>query len=264
MTVDGVLQTVSGNSYTFENVTEDHTIHVAFELIPSSGTVPFPDLIPSPSSTETDGTVTVSLHTGTTLTSTKAGALLNSAKDAESKNKKAVLEIKPNLSDFEQLVQVTLPRTQFDAIARETSADLHISTNFAEITFDSQALDSISGSASSGDVRISVRPVSPGSLPGDLRSKVGKRFEPEKTITRQEMFKLLYGTLKAIDKLPQRSTSKSLSDFSDAGQIAPWAKESMEYLVEVGVVSGSDGKLNPNCTATRAEMAQILYNLLDK
>lgn len=88
------------------------------------------------------------------------------------------------------------------------------------------------------------------------------RFEPERAITRQEMFKLLYGALKALNKLPQGSSGKALSDFSDAGQIDSWAMEAMTYLVRTGVVGGSDGKLNPTSTATRAQMAQVLYNLL--
>ena len=54
----------------------------------------------------------------------------------------------------------------------------------------------------------------------------------------------------------------SLLDFTDASQIAPWAQEAMSYLVSTGMVAGSGGKLNPAGTATRAEMAQVLFNLL--
>ncbi|MGI6425203.1 MAG: S-layer homology domain-containing protein [Tepidanaerobacteraceae bacterium] len=45
--------------------------------------------------------------------------------------------------------------------------------------------------------------------------------------------------------------------------MASWAKEAMTVLVETGVIHGSDGKLTPTGTATRAEMAQLLYNLLN-
>jgi len=34
--------------------------------------------------------------------------------------------------------------------------------------------------------------------------------------------------------------------------------------VEAGIISGSNGKLMPNSTTTRAEMAQVLYNLLSR
>ena len=91
------------------------------------------------------------------------------------------------------------------------------------------------------------------------------QFAPDNEITRQEMFTLLYNTLKAIDQLPPAADSaKKLSDFADAGQIADWAKDAVLYLVNTGAVGGSGGKLNPDATTTRAEMAQVLYNLLSK
>ncbi|HWR55621.1 MAG TPA: S-layer homology domain-containing protein [Negativicutes bacterium] len=89
-------------------------------------------------------------------------------------------------------------------------------------------------------------------------------FAPEKEITRQEMFTLLYNGLKTVGQLPQGDVGKKLSGFSDAGQVASWAQEAMALLVKTGTVSGSAGKLTPLSTTTRAEMAQVLYNLLSK
>ena len=89
-------------------------------------------------------------------------------------------------------------------------------------------------------------------------------FAPEKEITRQEMFTLLYNALKAIDKLPKVSSGKTLSSFSDAGELASWAKDAMSVMVRAGITGGSGGKLSPSAAATRAEMAQVLYNLLSK
>lgn len=87
-------------------------------------------------------------------------------------------------------------------------------------------------------------------------------FAPEQAITRQEMFTLLDNTLKAIDRLPQGDSGKTLSDFTDSGSIASYAKEATACLVETGVISGSNGLLNPTSATTRAQMAQVLYNLL--
>ena len=87
-------------------------------------------------------------------------------------------------------------------------------------------------------------------------------FAPEKEITRQEMFTLLYNALKVINKLPQGDMGKPLSAFSDAGQIASYAKDAMTLMVQTGIVNGSGGKLSPRATTTRAEMAQVLYSLL--
>lgn len=88
------------------------------------------------------------------------------------------------------------------------------------------------------------------------------RFAPEQKITRQEMFTLLYKSLKLIQELPEAFGSQKLSDFSDEQQIAPWAKEGLSHFVQAGAVSGSNNQLYPGQTASRAEMAQLLYNLL--
>ena len=99
----------------------------------------------------------------------------------------------------------------------------------------------------------------------DITGGVGNnRFAPEKEITRQEMFTLLYNALKVFDKLPSDASGKTLSDFADSGNVASWASEAMTALVKDGTVSGSGGKLSPTATTTRAEMAQVLYNLLKK
>jgi hypothetical protein len=89
-------------------------------------------------------------------------------------------------------------------------------------------------------------------------------FAPEKEITRQEMFTLLYNTLDSIGELPAGTTGTSLTSYRDADKIASWAKDAMTLFVGTGTVSGSGDQLNPSGTTNRAEMAQVLYNLLSK
>ncbi len=89
-------------------------------------------------------------------------------------------------------------------------------------------------------------------------------YAPEQTITRQEMFVMLYNALEVIEELPQTYGDKQLSDFGDVNQVASWAQEAMSALIEGGVISGSNGMLNPTASTSRAEMAQMLYNLLSK
>lgn len=89
-------------------------------------------------------------------------------------------------------------------------------------------------------------------------------YAPDKEITRQEMFTLLYNALKIIGRLPEGNSGKSLFDFSDSGQIESWAKDAMMLFVETGTIEGNAGRLSPASTTTRAEMAQVLYNLLSK
>lgn len=62
--------------------------------------------------------------------------------------------------------------------------------------------------------------------------------------------------------MPTGTSGKIPADFADAGQVASWAKDAIALFVRTGVVQGSAGKLNPEALTTRAEMAQILYNLL--
>lgn len=89
-------------------------------------------------------------------------------------------------------------------------------------------------------------------------------FAPDKEITRQEMVTLLYNALKAVGQLPEGKEGMALSTFSDAGEIETWAKDAMTLFVASGAVSGNEGKLSPTNTSTRAEMAQVLYQLLSK
>lgn len=98
-----------------------------------------------------------------------------------------------------------------------------------------------------------------------LASGVGNnKYAPEDQITRQQLFTLIYRILGMIEKLPEGDSGKTLSDFTDSGQIDAYALDAMKLLVETGTIAGSGGKLNPRGTTTRAEMAQVLYNLLTK
>ncbi len=89
-------------------------------------------------------------------------------------------------------------------------------------------------------------------------------FAPEKEITRQEMFVMLYNALKVIDEAPAATLDTELSDFNDADQVADWASGSLSDLVKAGIITGNNSKLNPASSTTRAEIAQVLYNLLSK
>jgi hypothetical protein len=88
-------------------------------------------------------------------------------------------------------------------------------------------------------------------------------YAPEREITRQEMFTLLYKALKVINRLPKGNSRKTLADFADADQISSWARESMTLLVETGIIIGSNGRLTPGKKMTRAQMAQVLQRLLE-
>ena len=89
-------------------------------------------------------------------------------------------------------------------------------------------------------------------------------FAPEKEISRQEMFVMLYNALRVMNEVPATTNSVQLTDFNDGAYVADWANEALTSLVKAGVVGGYNNNLNTTSTTTRAEIAQVLYNLLSK
>jgi hypothetical protein len=91
------------------------------------------------------------------------------------------------------------------------------------------------------------------------------KYAPEENITRQDMFVILYRILDKLNELPVSKSERSFESFNDTYKVADYAKEAMKLFVETGIVSG-DGKNNliPRDTSTRAQAAQVLYNLLSQ
>jgi len=88
----------------------------------------------------------------------------------------------------------------------------------------------------------------------------GNRFEPERTITREEMVVILYNYFKSIDKIT--GTGSALT-YSDKDQVSDWANEAVSYASANGWVNSKGNNIfDPKGVATRAELAQILYNIL--
>lgn len=93
------------------------------------------------------------------------------------------------------------------------------------------------------------------------------QFKPDNQITRQELFTLLYRSLDKLGELgelPEGNASTSLSRFNDANQIAGYAQEAIQKLADQQIITGSGGKINPETVSSRAQVAQVLYNLLSK
>lgn len=76
------------------------------------------------------------------------------------------------------------------------------------------------------------------------------------------MFSLVCRTLDSLGKVPVGSGETDLSDFIDGGDASPWARKELSRLVAAGIVSGSGGRLDPEGRGTRAQMAQLHYQLL--
>ena len=80
---------------------------------------------------------------------------------------------------------------------------------------------------------------------------------PNNTITREQLAAMLYryATGKGVVKAP---AAADLSIFADASSVSPYANEAMQWAVSAGLINGMDGKLNPQGSATRAQVATML------
>ncbi len=86
------------------------------------------------------------------------------------------------------------------------------------------------------------------------------KFEPNRTLTRQEMATILLRYIE-LEKL-ELSKADALH-FNDEAAIANWAKVAVRSLTEMGVIKGmANGSFAPLSKLNRAQVAQILYNLL--
>jgi len=99
---------------------------------------------------------------------------------------------------------------------------------------------------------------------GVVRGIGGNRFLPESSISRQDMFMMLYNALKVLHKLPTVSSSATETSYSDSNLIASYAQEAVKILSTDGIISGSGGKIDPADLSSRAQMAQVLFNLLSR
>lgn len=87
-------------------------------------------------------------------------------------------------------------------------------------------------------------------------------FAPENMISRQDMAVILYRILDKLDKLPTGTGGLDFINFNDKDEIADYAADSLRLFVETEALSGYDNSLNPRGMLTRAQAAQVLYNLL--
>ena len=83
-------------------------------------------------------------------------------------------------------------------------------------------------------------------------------FEPDQSITREQAAAILYryAAFAAVDTTGARSSV--LERFSDCADVSGWAVEPMAWCVENGIMQGSNGRLAPKATATRAQVAQLM------
>ena len=86
-------------------------------------------------------------------------------------------------------------------------------------------------------------------------------FDPNKPITREQMVAILYRYADYIGMQPE--TKGSLTAFPDCGSVSGWAEDAMRWAVSAKIIAGSGGKIQPQGTATRAQVATVLKGFAD-
>ena len=85
-------------------------------------------------------------------------------------------------------------------------------------------------------------------------------FGPEDSVTREQLAAILYRYAQAKG-YDTTQGGMAVREFSDSASISDWAQEAMAWAVNAQVLSGKgNGVLDPQGTATRAEVAQMLMN----
>ena len=86
----------------------------------------------------------------------------------------------------------------------------------------------------------------------------GALLSPNANITREQAALVLSRMFRLS------GAEAGLSAFSDRDSVSAWAYQGLAAMVEAGYMQGSNGRLNPLGSITRAEFAQIMYNMIDE
>ncbi len=87
-------------------------------------------------------------------------------------------------------------------------------------------------------------------------------FNPEGTISRQDMMVLTAKTLQLIG-VETNNDESVLDKFADSANIAPYARPFVAILVNAGIVNGTGSNIDATSDITRAQMAVMMSSIYD-
>ncbi|RTE06294.1 fibronectin type III domain-containing protein [Paenibacillus whitsoniae] len=99
---------------------------------------------------------------------------------------------------------------------------------------------------------------------GIVNGKEENRFAPNERITRQDMMTMVARALKQAGTLTAAAVPTALEGFTDHQAIAAYAEESIAQLLNHKLIQGSGSQLEPLKSATRAEVAVLLYRIYNQ
>jgi hypothetical protein len=94
---------------------------------------------------------------------------------------------------------------------------------------------------------------------GIVSGYTADKFEPYLGVTREQLATILqrYAKYKGSDV----SASTDITKYTDASAVQDYAVSAMQWACGSGIISGINGSLNPNGSATRAQTASILERM---
>lgn len=86
------------------------------------------------------------------------------------------------------------------------------------------------------------------------------RFDPNAPVTREQFATMLYRYAKVMEVDTDEITKDTNTlSHEDIFTVSEWAAPGVHFCIAAGVIGGDDaGKINPQNTATRVEMAAML------
>lgn len=87
------------------------------------------------------------------------------------------------------------------------------------------------------------------------------QFSPNSPVTREQIAKMLFTYAQSLhidtstDFIPDK-----YYDYTDYRTVSRYASQAVSWCINKGIIKGSNGKINPQDTATRAEVATMLMN----
>jgi hypothetical protein len=90
------------------------------------------------------------------------------------------------------------------------------------------------------------------------------KFHPDESITREQMAVIIsrYAAFAGYNTTP--ADTSAFDSFSDKNSVSGYAADAVKWVTAAGLLNGSDGKIVPKGTASRAQVAQIILNFCQK
>lgn len=96
---------------------------------------------------------------------------------------------------------------------------------------------------------------------GIVKGVTEKTFEPDESITREQLATLLYRYAVYAKKAGTDARADLTKSFADAAKVSDYAEEAMQWAVAAEVVRGDEGGIRPQDSASRCEAAALMTRI---